>query len=273
MTSSPRWYRFFPTDWLSRIGNLSPVERGVLLTLVCLIFDRGDRLPRDDARLARLCGMAPASFRKVLTALIDEGKVTETDGLLSAEWVEAELKNTFQKANSASRSAKARWDKKPNENKGATHATALRSHAERICEPDATQNQKESPKGPKGHEHAFDLAGMSRNIRDYAAMGISRDDALAVQCQQCGAEAGATCAGIRGQGRDAPHIERYQLVAKLREAPAKSETATLPVVREGDPLVPFLAKVRGREIIFGTRGTVTATQAELDAAKAMAGAA
>lgn len=273
MTSSPRWYRFFPTDWLSRIGNLSPVERGVLLTLVCLMFERGDKLPRDDARLGRLCGMTPASFRKALTALIDEGKVTETDGLLSTEWVAAELANTFQKANSASRSAKARWDKKPNENKASTDANAMRPHAERICEPDATQNQKETPIGPKGHEHAFDISGMSREIRDYATMGINREAALAVACQQCGSVPGTACRGNQDQQRNSPHIERYQLVAKLREAPHKPDPVQLPIVRQGDPIVRFIEQVRGKEIIWGNRSSTTVTPAELDAAKAMAGAA
>ncbi|WDR00884.1 DUF1376 domain-containing protein [Devosia sp. J2-20] len=273
MTSSPRWYRFFPTDWLSRIGDLSSVERGVLLTLVCLMFERGDRLPRDDARLARLCGMTPASFRKALNALIHEGKVTETDGLLSTEWVAVELANTFQKANSASRSAKARWDKKPNENNDATDATASPTHPERICEPDATQNQKETPIGPKGRNGLIDLTGMSREIQTYTSLGINREAALGVECHRCGATPNAPCVGTDGAQRARSHIQRYQLVAHHRNVPTASTGGELPVIREDDPIAPFLAKVRGKPIYWGTRSCTTATPAEMDAARALAGAA
>ncbi|KRA42054.1 DUF1376 domain-containing protein [Devosia sp. Root635] len=268
MTSSQPWVRLFPGEWLATTRGMTAAETGVLITLRCMMFERQGPIPRDDARHARLCGMPAGTFKRILASLIAEEMVSaDGDNLWSGE-VETELSHRHKITNAAREKANTRWTGKGKKINAGDDAVAMQAHSDSI----ANQNQNITPIGPEGHEHAIDLAGMSRNIRDYAAMGISRDAALAVQCQQCGAEAGAGCAGVRGQGRDAPHIERYQLVAKLREA-AKSETATLPIVREGDPLVPFLAKVRGREIIFGTRGTVTATTAELEAAKALAGAA
>lgn len=43
--------------------------------------------------------------------------------------------------------------------------------------------------------------------------------------------------------------------------------ADLPVLRADDPLVPVIERMRGKPIIFGTKGTTTVTPAELEQAK------
>ncbi|MBS3849706.1 DUF1376 domain-containing protein [Devosia sp. BSSL-BM10] len=269
MTSSPRWFRFFPTDWLSRIGDLSPAERGVMLTLVCLMFDRGEPLSRDDARLARQCGIPTAGFRTALAALLHQGKLAETDGMLWADWVDMEIRNTSQKSRAASRSAKARWGEKDNKNNGGGDAFAMQTHSDR----NATQNHKETPIGPEGPNASIDLSGMSREIQTYTSLGINREAALGVECHRCGATPNAPCVGTDGAQRARSHIQRYQLVAHHRNVPTASTGGELPVIREDDPIAPFLAKVRGKPIYWGTRSCTTATPAEMDAARALAGAA
>lgn len=269
MTSATKWMKFYPSDWLAGSRGLTPAECGIYITLICLMYEKGAPVPRDDSRLARQCGLPRAGFRAILDKLIEQRKVTETDDGLWNDRVAVEHVRAIENSSTARRNARARWSEKDNKNKEDNSASALQSHSNG----NADQDQNITPKGPMGQNPSIDLSGMSREIRDYARMGINRDAALAVLCQHCGVGAGGACVGNQGQTRQAPHIERYQLVAKLREGPTKAETASLPIVREGDPLVPFLAKVRGKEIIFGTRGTVTATPTEMAAAKAMAGAA
>lgn len=43
----------------------------------------------------------------------------------------------------------------------------------------------------------------------------------------------------------------------------------LPTIREGDPLVPWIEKIRGRPILWGTSSTTTVTAEILEAAKAL----
>lgn len=225
MSSPQRWFRFFPSDWLSMTGGLSPTERGVLFSLVCLMFDRGEPLARNDARLARQCGMPTSGFRKALAVLLGDGKLIEKDGSIWSEWVEMEHKISTEKTMAASRSANARWGKKTNENKDTTDADALPKHSER----NANQNQNiNTPIGPKGRNDGIDLSGMSREIGEYTAMGIKREAAVAVLCHRCGASPGAPCTGPDGAARARPHIERYQLVAHLQKAPKESTAIDWP---------------------------------------------
>jgi hypothetical protein len=53
-------------------------------------------------------------------------------------------------------------------------------------------------------------------------------------------------------------------------AAAPSQAASLPILREGDPLIPIIEKLRGKAIIFGTKGTTTVTPAELERARSAA---
>lgn len=53
--------------------------------------------------------------------------------------------------------------------------------------------------------------------------------------------------------------------------PAPAEPTTLlPVLRQDDPLVPIIEKLRGKPIMFGTKGTTTVTPAELQKARTAA---
>lgn len=76
--------KFYPSDFLGGTSGLSPAERGVYITLLCLIYEADGPIKRDDSRLARCCGAPKAAFQRTLEALIDQGKIVEGDGMLSA---------------------------------------------------------------------------------------------------------------------------------------------------------------------------------------------
>ena len=56
-------------------AGLSAAERGVDVTLIAAIYDHGGPIRRDDARLARQCGLPKAGFARAPQALVDLGKI------------------------------------------------------------------------------------------------------------------------------------------------------------------------------------------------------
>ena len=106
---SDPWFKFYASDWLAGTRGLTAAETGVYVTLIVMMYEMGEDIPRDDVRLSRLCGCPKASFTRVLNALIDEGKVTEKDGWLSNDRVEKERQCRVEKSQKASVSASKRW--------------------------------------------------------------------------------------------------------------------------------------------------------------------
>lgn len=141
---SDPWFKFYASDWLAGTRGLTAAETGVYVTLIAMMYERGESIPRDDARLSRLCGCPKASFTRSLNALIDEGKVTDTDGGLSNSRVEKERQCRAEKSQKASVSASKRWASqadKTERNQQKTDANAVKSQ----CELDANQNQIPEP--------------------------------------------------------------------------------------------------------------------------------
>lgn len=119
------WIRFFPSDWLAGTRGMSAVETGVYITLIATMYERGEPIPEDHARLARLCGASNSSFAKAIETLVDEGKIVRVGGGLWNDRVEKEQVYLSEKSEVGSRAARARWNKKDNENNDSGDADAL----------------------------------------------------------------------------------------------------------------------------------------------------
>lgn len=141
---SDPWFRFFPSDWISGVSGLSAAERGVYVTLLAIIYDRGGPVERDDARLARQCGLPKAGFARALHALIETGKITEDDGCIFNNRAKNELTERENRKLTASEAAKSRWVK-TKENQQSENETALREQ----CEPNATRARIPQPQPDK----------------------------------------------------------------------------------------------------------------------------
>jgi len=101
--------KFYPSDFLAGTSGLSPAERGVYITLLCLIYEADGEIVRDDARLSRRCGAPKASFARILDALIDEGKLTERDGMLSNKRAEKAIVDRQIRTQNATHAAHQKW--------------------------------------------------------------------------------------------------------------------------------------------------------------------
>ena len=145
------WVRFFASDWLAGTRGMSAVETGVYITLIATMYERGEPIQEDHARLARLCGASNSAFKKALETLVDEGKITRTENGLWNDRVEKEQVYLSEKSEVGSKAATARWGKKDNENNDGDHANALHPQSDGNAnqKPDA-RSQIEEKKEPTG---------------------------------------------------------------------------------------------------------------------------
>lgn len=135
MTTEIFWIRFFPGDWLSGTSGLTAAERGVYITILALIYDTGGAIIRDDARLARKCGVAVPAFRRILDDLIADGKIEAIDGRLSNRRASREIDRAQKISGTRAKTAAARWDK-TKENQSPKNANAMQMERESESESD-----------------------------------------------------------------------------------------------------------------------------------------
>lgn len=88
------WY---PADFLNGIVGLSGFEIAVYCVALNLIYDQGAPIKRDDARMARRCGIRVNQCTSATEALIDSGKLITADGMLSNPRAEKELQRRQEK--------------------------------------------------------------------------------------------------------------------------------------------------------------------------------
>lgn len=124
------WVRFFASDWLAGTRGMSAVETGVYITLVATMYERGEPLVEDHARLSRLCGASNSAFKKALETLIEEGKIIRVEAGLWNERVEKEQVYLSEKSEVGRKAANIRHSKKDKENNGGDDANAMPAHSE-----------------------------------------------------------------------------------------------------------------------------------------------
>lgn len=124
------WVKFYTSDWLAGTSGLSAAERGVFITLVCLIYEYEGPIPLDYTRLARRCGVPAGSFKRILAALIDQNKVYPTPlGLTNDTCIRMleERKNRVTKLQSGARKTNAIRAKKNQQKQREAERYPLRS--------------------------------------------------------------------------------------------------------------------------------------------------
>ncbi|OCP36749.1 YdaU family protein [Ensifer sp. LC163] len=173
------WIRFFPSDWLAGTRGMSAVETGIYITLISTMYERGEPIPEDHARLARLCGASNSAFKKALETLVDEGKINRVDGGLWNDRVEKEQVYLSEKSEVGSKAARARWGKKGNENDVGNDADALRVHSEGNAnqKPDA-RIEKEEPVGSSKKRGSRLSADFKPDLEFAASIGVDHSRAL-----------------------------------------------------------------------------------------------
>jgi uncharacterized protein YdaU (DUF1376 family) len=144
MGDSP-FIKFYPSDFLGGTSGLSPAERGVYITLLCLIYEADGSIKRDDSRLARCCGAPKAAFIRIIDGLIAQGKITDDGGMISNRRAEKAIVDRANRTQIATHAANQRWGAqtgKTERNQRQDDAPAMPEQ----CAGDASQNQSQNIK-------------------------------------------------------------------------------------------------------------------------------
>ena len=147
--------KFYPSDFLGGTSGLSPAERGCYITLLCLMYEADGPIERHDARLSRRCGAPKAAFVRILEALIDEGKITQSGNMLSNNRAEKAIVDRTNRSQIATHAAHSRWTaqtEKTETNQGADDAGAMPAQCSKVCqpEPEPELDKETPPNPPKG---------------------------------------------------------------------------------------------------------------------------
>lgn len=171
-------FPFYPSDWLGGVAGMKPAEVGIYINIVAMIYDAGGPIKLDEARLARRMCCPLVTFRSILSALIEDEKLTFKDGFISNMRAEIELEKLGQKRLSASASAASRWQEKPNKTTGAS----MRTHSKRNANQSQNQNhiKKEdtnvSSKEKRGTRLLQDWIPDQNQTNEAAGMGLTMQE-------------------------------------------------------------------------------------------------
>ncbi len=108
MTASP-WIKFYTSDFLNGVGDLSAEEIGVYTIICALIWDKGTPLEDDRAWLARRAGASTKKINIIMRRLIDLGKLEVRNGMIGQRRALEEVARRDKKSEQAQSAAFARW--------------------------------------------------------------------------------------------------------------------------------------------------------------------
>lgn len=90
MASRP-WYKRYPSNFLAGTVKLTLEQKGAYSVCLDLIYDHGGPIDDDPQWISRACGCSTRKWNQIRAKLIDVGKLTSRDGLLSNEKAEREM--------------------------------------------------------------------------------------------------------------------------------------------------------------------------------------
>lgn len=122
--SGAAWIKFFPSDWLAGTVGLSALEKGVYITLLALIYDRGGPIRLNTRVLARRCETTPAAFTEALQTLLEDGKIVESNGEIFNKKAEKIIRDAEVRIEKARKGGLAKAGKKDEENQSGNSAQA-----------------------------------------------------------------------------------------------------------------------------------------------------
>jgi uncharacterized protein YdaU (DUF1376 family) len=132
--SNRAWMPLHIADYLSDTGHLTAAEHGAYLLLIMTYWQRGEALPDDDRKLARICRLGPREWGRVRCNLSEFFQIS--CGAWSHGRIEKELANVRDKSL---------------KNRKAGLARAKQMHSERLAnaKPSDTDTDTENtvPKG------------------------------------------------------------------------------------------------------------------------------
>lgn len=134
MSNSP-YVQFYTSDFLGGTSGMTAASKGVYITLLCLMYETEAPLTQKWDMLARRCGCTLPAFKKAVSDLADDGKITITDDGLWSEKCEKHIALRRERQNSAASAAKKRWEKSKQKQE-ADDAGAMQAQCQPEPEPE-----------------------------------------------------------------------------------------------------------------------------------------
>ncbi|WP_455475304.1 DUF1376 domain-containing protein [Bartonella sp. B17] len=117
MSTKLPWTKLNAGEWMNEVSCLSPTEKCIYVMLRFQMLYAGEPLLNDAKALALYVGYPAKTFIKALDLLLLKKKIISlADGRLWNLDVEAELSDSREKSESASKAARTRWQKAKNKN-------------------------------------------------------------------------------------------------------------------------------------------------------------
>lgn len=185
------WIKFYPSDWLAGTSGLTAAERGVYITIVAMIYEKGGPVTLDYTRLGRRCGVPAGTFRRILAALLDEGKLIETDEGLTNDRAQRELdrrKNEKVGRQTGARKTNTKRAQKTKEKQGKCERSPLRSDGA-IPEPEPDTEETSVSSGGEAARSDFEEALWTHGVRFLEERGVKRARAVIGQWRKSYADA------------------------------------------------------------------------------------
>lgn len=153
MSQNP-YVQFYTSDFLGGTSGMTAACKGVYITLLCQMYEAESPLGQSWDMLARRCGCTLPAFKRAISDLVDDGKITITDDGIWSTKCEKHIALRRERQNSASSAAKKRWEKtQQKQDEANTDAVKAQCQPEPEPEPINTLEDKSSNEG-----QAFDAS-------------------------------------------------------------------------------------------------------------------
>jgi|TARA_R100000049_G_C1935156_1_gene79014 uncharacterized protein YdaU (DUF1376 family) len=140
MSNTP-WIKWFPSDFLNGVSDLSPHEIAVFTVILCRIYDEDGPIPHNLKKIARRCNMRFPQCEKAVNSLAEEGKIIIQDGLIDNKRAQKERENRQKTSSKQTRNIEQRWQEgseKPNK----INKTSIPNGYQTDTKPIPTRSQK-----------------------------------------------------------------------------------------------------------------------------------
>jgi uncharacterized protein YdaU (DUF1376 family) len=155
------YFNKYAEDWLNGVRRMSPEQRGVYETLLCLMYASGREIDDDDAGNAHECFCSVRTYRRIKSELIALGKIWVVDGKIGNGRASNELAKQQQVRASyvtkGKKGAEARWSEREPAVDDTPPATAKPESLARSSGQSSGQSTPDQTpiKGPKsGEKHS-----------------------------------------------------------------------------------------------------------------------
>jgi hypothetical protein len=285
------WLKFYPSDWRSdpALRMCSIAARGLWMEMLCVMHENGGDLEINSKaltprQLANLAGCGVDEVDTLLSELEDAGVFSrrEDGTIYSRRMIRDAEKAEADKAN-------GRKGGNPKIKGGVNPPDKGEDKAQK---PEARSQIPEQtpPPTPKG-EGAGDLFEVVEKVfprsphykperaeKAFGRLSAADQHSLLSKAKSFygwwKAEQVKRSRAYVDSLAFAPPLDKWISDGSWRSfeaAPASSQPSPdLVVLQQDDPLIPAIERIRGKSIIFGTRGTATVTKTEVEQAKAQA---